>query len=943
MHTSKGNVYVTKTNFNFNNGITTLETQSLKNNFELNSEIYDDNLDLIESEVEGVITKYVRNATTGLVVEQTVTDSSNTSEMTSCAVYDANDFLVSTTDEYGVVTTYTTNATWGVVTKSSVSNGLTVTDTFDDDFSTQKSRAFGTGTVKKHEFTYFPAGLLYTIKNDTLNYTMGYTADILSSVTKNNQPMEQINISDDRKTMTAYYPGFLDTKYTITQRYDNYGRLTKIDGFITNTYDVNPTHNFTVDSNNVVHSNFSVTGTDNGAGKLATSTDHITGNITRYGYKNNNLTFAAEYDSAGNEVALEQITYDEFNRPKKKVSSCGSSGSVTSIVSYTSNEGDAYEGDTVKTCTYKVNNVQKAYTANSFDTFKRLRMKETKLNQNNFIKNFTYNGNRISKVTDTVLNMNLGTNNYVYDSMGRIVSNTYSSKNTTSNYRTYKYDQYGQLIRENNEGLDKTFIYEYNTIGNIVKVKEYDFTLSDTPSGTCTEKSYTYDSTYPDRLTNFNGSAIYYDSMGYPTSYGSHRFTWDKGKLTRVHRGSAQQPGSLYTDCKFTYDAYGRRLSKSYTHDPNPASTSDYSYTYDTTYNYDNSGRLLREYCTEKYISGTTTTREFTYLYDESSIVGVLYSYNGSTPVPYYYHRNLQGDVIAIYDASGYTKAEYTYDAWGNCTVTNSTLYDLAYNNPIRYRGYYYDRETGLYYLNARYYNPEWRRFISPDSTEYIDSENPNGLNLYAYCCNDPVNYADPSGYSAILITLGIMAIGGFIGAAVSAGTSALVQLAINGEVNLKSVGVAAISGFISGAIAASPLGLTGQMIAGGIIGGASYIADCYVNDTAITLDGAILSIGMGVLSGRIGGPGANEKNVLTNSILQLKKTIARETRRANQKYAQKAIAAMTSYVYNILDVSAFSSSVKFAAGCGVSSAVTTGYANYRLFQNWPSWKFWGE
>lgn len=199
--------------------------------------------------------------------------------------------------------------------------------------------------------------------------------------------------------------------------------------------------------------------------------------------------------------------------------------------SYTSNDGDVYEGDTVKTCTYMVNNIQKAYTANYFDTFKRLSTKETKLNQNNFIKNFTYNGSRISKMEDTVLNMKLGTNNYSYDSMGRIVSNTYSSKNTTSNYRTYMYDQYGQLIRENNEGLDKTFVYEYDSIGNIISVKEYDFTLSNTPSGTCTEKSYTYN----------------------------------------------------------------------------------------TTYNYDNSGRLLREYCTEKYISGTTTTKEFVYLYDESS------------------------------------------------------------------------------------------------------------------------------------------------------------------------------------------------------------------------------------------------------------------------------------------------------------------------------------
>ena len=70
----------------------------------------------------------------------------------------------------------------------------------------------------------------------------------------------------------------------------------------------------------------------------------------------------------------------------------------------------------------------------------------------------------------------------------------------------------------------------------------------------------------------------------------------------------------------------------------------------------------------------------------------------------------------------------------------------MTQRNPIRYRGYYYDRETGLYYLNARYYNPQWRRFISPDDTAYLNPETPNGLNLYAYCNNDPVNYADPSG-----------------------------------------------------------------------------------------------------------------------------------------------------------------------------------------------------
>ena len=89
---------------------------------------------------------------------------------------------------------------------------------------------------------------------------------------------------------------------------------------------------------------------------------------------------------------------------------------------------------------------------------------------------------------------------------------------------------------------------------------------------------------------------------------------------------------------------------------------------------------------------------------------------------------------------------KYTYDAYGNCNCTYSYNTELANSNPIRYRSYYYDEDTGLYYLNARYYDPQWRRFISPDSTAYLDLESVNGLNLYAYCGNDPVNNIDPSG-----------------------------------------------------------------------------------------------------------------------------------------------------------------------------------------------------
>ena len=93
---------------------------------------------------------------------------------------------------------------------------------------------------------------------------------------------------------------------------------------------------------------------------------------------------------------------------------------------------------------------------------------------------------------------------------------------------------------------------------------------------------------------------------------------------------------------------------------------------------------------------------------------------------------------------------KYRYDAFGNCECYYTTNNDLSNGNPIRYRSYYFDKDTGLYYLNARYYNPQWCRFISPDSTEYLDYETVNGLNLYVYCNNDPVNYADSSGHAII-------------------------------------------------------------------------------------------------------------------------------------------------------------------------------------------------
>ena len=169
-----------------------------------------------------------------------------------------------------------------------------------------------------------------------------------------------------------------------------------------------------------------------------------------------------------------------------------------------------------------------------------------------------------------------------------------------------------------------------------------------------------------------------------------------------------------------TYDSDGMRTKRT-------NGTNTYSYIY-------NGGSL-----SQMTVDGTVMN----FAYDASG-TPMAVTYGGAT---YYYATNIQGDVVAILNASGTAVVTYTYDAWGNILTTTGTLAStLGTHNPLRYRGYVYDPETGLYYLQSRYYNPQMGRFICADSL-VSTGQGILGNNMFAYCGNNPVLFCDPAGY----------------------------------------------------------------------------------------------------------------------------------------------------------------------------------------------------
>ncbi len=446
----------------------------------------------------------------------------------------------------------------------------------------------------------------------------------------------------------------------------------------------------------------------------------------------------------------------------------------------------------------------------AYDELRRL----SSVNGGHFNRTYTYRDISDTQTTMQVarLSYNLGSGlnyDYTYDNLGNIA--TY--KKPDGEQITFTYDRQGQLLKAVGSS---TYTYSYDSVGNVLTANGHSYSYSNAD--------------WKDLLTAYDGESITYDDSGNPTSYynGTRwEMSWENGR-------SLSRAVSSDTVVDFTYDLSGIRSTKT-------IDGVQHSYLYAGE-------KLLRE----SYGSNVLD-----FFYDANGTPYAL-KYNGSI---FYYITNLQGDVVQIVDTNGNTVANYEYDPYGKVISTTGTMAEV---NPVRYRSYYYDNETELYYLQSRYYDPAVGRFINADSLVSTDLA-VLAQNMYAYCENNPVNGEDQNGkfvLSAILAKTAVVVGKAALGASVNVLTTFVAAKVTGQSYSWQDAGVAALSGALG-------TGNTPLKIAAGVVSGAYSAYMAYKNGASIggaIMTGAVSAYGTTASVANIAGWTGIDLSIITST-----------------------------------------------------------------------------
>lgn len=630
-------------------------------------------------------------------------------------------FVTKTIDSLDKVTTYDINTTNGLTNSITDANNITTYYTYNSKDQITKVQKEN----KEVNYTYNTNNLLSKITSNNKEYNFTYDNflnTLTMNINNNNLVTNEYEEKNGNLIKTTFGNGSI-----ISYNYDELDRLKSIvnDGIkydyfydnlgnLAKIKNINENYDFYYDLSNRISKYFA----------------------TIYG-----INFAIEYD------------YDSNNNILKKEYTLNNQETVT----FEYNTDDA-----ITKVTFDNNNLNYTY-----DYLGRLTSKD--INGNQKIE-YTYitNGNKTSTVLNS-MKINNDLYEYYYDNLYNI-TDIYLNKKLINHY---EYDNFNELIKEDDYNLNKTIRYTYDNAGNILKKQEYEL---DTYNLLRTDTYEYNNANWEDQLTKYNNELITYDEIGNPLTIGNKTLTWCNAKDLKSYNDANDNLNITYT-----YDNESLRLKKTV----NNITTNYY-------------------YEARNIIFETTGNNKIYYIRDNNNkLIGI--KYNNTL---YYYIKNMQEDIIGLTDSNHNLLCSYEYDSWGklisikdnNGSIITETSH-IGYINPFRYRSYYYDNETKLYYLNSRYYNPEWGRFISADI--YLDTEQDvNSSNMYAYTGNNPTSRIDVEG--EFWFQIAGAAIGGLISLAAN-GISNLSQGKDPFEGGLSSF----LSGAFSGLIATTPLGFT--------------------------------------------------------------------------------------------------------------------------------------
>ena len=601
------------------------------------------------------------------------------------STYDSKgNYITEKTDENGNTIKYTYDANGN---KSSITNGNNVKTSYTYDSSDNATSITTGGASNKYDYDY--QGNVESISHNNFSFKFNYNEynKLLSTYVGDSQIVSN--------TYSPYNGNLLKVSYAngsvISYTYDEYNNVTNIkcNGNIVAEY------------------------TYNKNGQISVCDDSESGETTYYYYDcNGNLE--SQFILGKDNTLAKSVTTDENGNTVEKTEIGNNTRTITSG---TDSDGKSF---------VDYNGLKTTEEKDSFGRTTSVLTKGLK-NDKDYKVEYTYTkgkddnstSNTIGSLTQFFNTEKVASYTYSYDGNGNIQTIVQDSKLTgveTEDGITnrYVYDSNNQLVEEYDYVHNFHIYYSLDSNGNILSVNRQpaDSSATGKPHGNI---YYYEDKEWNDKLTKINTTEITYDEIGNPLNYrDGMSFTWKNGRWLST---TTLSDGTKIT---YRYNANGMRTQKKVGSKV-------------TDYYYDSNDNLIAE---------KTDSATFFFYYDNKNNP-IAFSYNGKM---FYYVKNVQGDVVKILDEEGVSYASYVYDSWGNILEEKGEPI-LSRLNPLRYRGYVYDEDTAMYYLQTRYYDPTTGRFINADDTEFISSSGTAiGDNIFIYCENNPVNNVDYTG-----------------------------------------------------------------------------------------------------------------------------------------------------------------------------------------------------